>query len=107
MIRHLKNLIQVFSLNNLTDLIKVLRDSTPGLIDFSEYYQEQIKEQCDSQGGSIILVWQPKDEANNSELPIAFTAWLGKATLRPLVNIDFCFTMVNLNPDEISNFDFH
>jgi hypothetical protein len=51
----------------------------------------------------VIITWQ--DSSKKLDLPISFTAWLGKATLRPLVNIDlrrFFLTMVGVSIEEIS-----
>ena len=76
----------------------------------SEKFQENLKEKSNSQGGSIILTWNLKKEdmIHQNELPIAFTAWLGKATLRPLINIDFrkfFLSMIGVDFNEIGIFN--
>ena len=99
---------RIIFIENLDDLIKLLQESNPGLNDFSEDFQTKVKEKCDNQGGSVILIWQTKKEPDSKdvETPISFTAWLGKYTLRPLINIElrrFFMSMIGVDSEEISN----
>lgn len=67
--------------------------------------QAQIKKSSQNQNGSLVLVW--KDEKKNDEekrLPISFTAWLGKVSLRPFIKIEwrkFFLTMLDMEPTAI------
>ncbi len=68
-------------------MVKILSESMPSLNELSDDIQKQIAEQCQEQAGSFILTTKLADTSANSNLtPISFTAWLGKTTLRPLIN---------------------
>ena len=70
-----------------SDLIKILSESMPSLNELSEDIQKQIAEQCQEQAGSFILTTKLVETGVSSNLtPVSFTAWLGKTTLRPLIN---------------------
>lgn len=87
------------------DIVKILSQSTPLVTDLSEEMQAQIKKSSQNQNGSLVLVW--KDEKKNDEekhLPISFTAWLGKVSLRPFIKIEwrkFFLTMLDMEPAAI------
>jgi hypothetical protein len=68
----------------------------PSLNQLSEDLQNQIKEQSQSQLGSLIFTTKSNNKQDemfemlnrpNYHLAISFTAWLGKTSLRPFLNI--------------------
>jgi tRNA (cytosine34-C5)-methyltransferase len=88
---------RIVYITTFDDLIKILTQSMPSLNELSEDLQNQIKEQCDGQSGSLIFTTKsndPKDELfkfikrNQNDVAISFTAWLGKTSLRPLINVN-------------------
>ncbi len=91
---------------NRTDLLKILSESNPLCTDLSDDLQVQIKESSQNQNGSLVLVWQDPDAGNDAEkkLPISFTAWLGKVSLRPFVRVEsrkFFLTMLDVDAKQI------
>lgn len=89
------------------DLVKILTQSCPLVTDLSENIQTQIKEASMNQTGSLVFVWKDSGEKGPSELkelPIMFTAWLGKVSLRPFIKVDarkFYLTLIGLDPKEV------
>ena len=74
---------RIVTINNKSDLVKILSESTPFITELSEDITEQLKSNCDNQNGSVIFTWK-----YNTDQAIKFTAWLGKATLRPLIHLN-------------------
>ena len=70
-----------------SDMIKILSESMPSLNELSDDLQQQIVDKCQNQAGSFILTTKLGDNSTDKDLtPLSFTAWLGKTTLRPLIN---------------------
>ena len=88
---------RIVYIKTYNDLIKILSQSMPSLNELSEELQNQIKEQCNGQPGSLIFTTKsndPNDELfklikrDENDIAISFTAWLGKTCLRPLINVN-------------------
>ena len=78
----------------------IIKNSNPLLVDLSAEFQEEMKLRCNSEGGSMIMSYQLKDAA-----AISFTAWLGKASVRPLINTQlrsFYMSLLGIDESEIS-----
>ena len=91
---------RIANITDFGDLVKILSESTPLIAELTEDFQEQIKLSSQNQNGSLILSWKKA----SGDVPIAFTAWLGKATLRPLINIDarkFFMSMIGIEQAQI------
>ena len=87
-----------------SDLIKILSESMPSLNELSENLQKQINDQCQTQTGSLIFTTKSNNTTNDLS-PISFTAWLGKTTIRPLINIPgrkFFLTIFGVDDTQIS-----
>jgi hypothetical protein len=67
------------------------------MVELSEEFQTELKENCEEGSqGSIIINWIK--QADN-DFQISFTAFMGRTTLRPLVNVQtrsFYLTMLGL-----------
>ncbi len=110
---------RIIRITEFDDLVKILKESMPMTCQLSASLQANIDNQNKSQNGSLILVWQRPTPAANTDsdssaddptttakksLPISFTAWLGKSTLRPLINVDtrkFFLTMIGIEQEKI------
>ena len=78
----------------------IVKHSNPLLTDLSAEFQEEMKVKCNSEGGSMILSYPLKDSAS-----ISFTAWLGKASVRPLINTQlrsYYMSLLGVSEAEIS-----
>lgn len=108
---------RIVYINKRLDLFKILTESMPSLNELSADLQAQIKEQSDGgQCGSLILSTKSinLDEElkkllykNQNDLSISFTAWLGKTTLRPLINVNargFFLSICGVDKVTISKF---
>jgi hypothetical protein len=87
---------RIVYISSFNDLAKILTESMPSLNELSEDLQTQIKEQSQSQLGSLIFTTKSNNKQDelfemlnrpNYHLAISFTAWLGKTSLRPFLNI--------------------
>ena len=81
----------------------------PSLNELTDNLQNQIAEQCQEQAGSFILTTKFTDTSSLSDslTPVSFTAWLGKTTLRPLINNQtrrFFLSIFGVDQTFISNF---
>ncbi|CAF0718983.1 unnamed protein product [Brachionus calyciflorus] len=76
-------------LKERSDLIKILSESMPSIEELSQDVQDQIKLQCNGLYGSFILTTKSETPTPGlaDELSISFIAWLGKSTIRPLINV--------------------
>lgn len=102
---------RIVSITNKDDLLKILSESMPSLNELSSELQKQINEQCDSQVGSFIMISKLAESVGNPDESqiISFTAWLGKSSVRPLINIlarNFYLTIAGVDQNIISN-DFY
>ncbi len=93
-------------IKNRSDLLKILGESNPLCADLSTDLQTQIKESSQNQNGSLVLVWEEPEASGQAEkkLPISFTAWLGKVSLRPFVRVEsrkFFLTMLDVEAKQI------
>lgn len=85
-----------------SDLVKILSESMPALSELSDDVQQQIKAQCNGLYGSFVLTTKPEKPSASlaDELNISFIAWLGKATIRPLINVptrNFFLTILSVD----------
>ena len=90
------------------DLVKILSESMPSLNELTDELQKQIEEQCQNLAGSFILTTKLND-AESDLTPLSFTAWLGKTTLRPLINNQsrsFFLSILGVDNEFISKLDF-
>jgi hypothetical protein len=101
---------RIVFIENFDDLVKILSQSMPSLNELTPELQNQISEQSNGQNGSLIF--SIKSDSSDNQLSkmmernqnISFTAWLGKTTLRPLLNVNartFFLTMCGLDKDVI------
>lgn len=75
---------RIVEIKNKQDLIVILSSSMPFLTDLSEDMQAKINAQCHGLVGSMIFTWNVQ---STDDLCISFTAWIGKKSVRPLVNV--------------------
>lgn len=89
-------------LRNRSDLVKILSESMPELSELSVDVQQQIADQCNGLYGSFVLTTRPEEPSASlgHELNISFIAWLGKTTIRPLINVptrNFFLTILSVD----------
>lgn len=89
------------------DLVKILTESMPNVTDLSQETQDELSEQCKGMLGSFILTTKPEQANAEDDLSISFIAWLGKSTIRPLINAQtrsFFMTILGIENSVIGNF---
>ncbi len=77
----------------------------PYLREFTPEFQAEISRQTENLVGSLIMTYKEV----NSDSPVSFTAWVGKASIRPLINIHvrrFFLTLLNVDLASISKTNF-
>lgn len=89
-------------LKERSDLVKILSESMPPLSELSVDLQKQIADQCNGLYGSFVLTTRPEKPSASlaDQLNISFIAWLGKASIRPLINVptrNFFLTILSVD----------
>jgi hypothetical protein len=109
---------RIIYIKDKSDLLALLTNSMPFLKEFTEQFQEEIARQTENQVGSLIMtIKTPKHLAASddtadlveNDLPISFTAWVGKLSIRPLINLHvrrFFLNLINVDQAIISEFYF-
>lgn len=97
---------RVMFIKERSDLINLLSNSMPYLKEFSQEFQDEISAQTQNLVGSIVMTAKSLRDGKGSELnlPISFTAWIGKASIRPLTNLHvrkFFLSLINVDQKQI------
>lgn len=98
---------RVVMITEKSDLIKILTEANPLVVQLSTSLQEQVKEKC---GGGVCGSFVLRFALENNESPITFVSWLGKNSIRPLMNIQtrgFFLTVLGVDQSTISNINQH
>jgi hypothetical protein len=103
---------RIIYIKERSDLLNLLLNSMPFLKEFTQEFQNEISRQTENQVGSLIMTIKTPENFKSeggaqldNELPLSFTAWVGKASIRPLINIHvrrFFLGLVNVDQALIS-----
>jgi hypothetical protein len=101
---------RIIFIKQRSDLLNLLTNSMPYLREFTENFQNEISKQTENQVGSLIMTIKTPEHLRTeatpeNELPLSFTAWVGKLSIRPLINIHvrrFFLGLVNVDQAVIS-----
>ena len=94
---------RIIHVKEKSDLMKLLMFSMPFLKEFTEEFQNEINNHTGGFVGSLIMTTNPPGQTkatDDDSVPISFTAWVGKASIRPLINIHhrrFFLNLVNVD----------
>lgn len=85
---------RIIYIKERSDLLRLLMYSMPFTRDFSVEFQREVREQAQDLNGSLIMTVRSPDVP--ADLAISFTAWIGKMSIRPLINLHVRRFFLNL-----------